>query len=78
MEGQGVANRFEGRCDLVLLGWTAFIVLNLASDYFWTRGSSEAEDVPTVGSMGMGTADIYMGPGPKSSKAAASLWMGLE
>jgi len=58
---RGVANRFEGRCDLVLLGWTAFIVLNLASDYFWTRGSSEAEDVPTVGSMGMGTADIYMG-----------------
>ena len=75
-----MANRFEGRCDLVLLGWsglyrcktweafglpsnfrakqvpsyctdsecvavqsrTAFIVLNLASDYFWTRGSSEA------------------------------------
>ena len=48
----------RARCDLVLLGWSIFITLNLASDYFWSR-NPEGEDVAKVGTMG--SAEIYMG-----------------
>lgn len=52
----------RARCDLVLLGWTAFITLNLASDYFWSRGNDEAEDVTKSGGSALvGAAEIYMG-----------------
>jgi len=30
----------EGRCDLILLGWTAFVGFNFISDILWTGGGS--------------------------------------
>lgn len=52
----------EGRCDLVLLGWTAFISFSLASDYFWGRAGQEADDQNGLGNtQGMPSSNIYTG-----------------
>eukprot|EP00435_Cladocopium_sp_Y103_P017662 s1754_g4.t1 len=49
---------------------TAFITLNLASDYFWSRGNDEAEDVTkSGGSAIVGAAEIYMGSYTLESRA---------
>jgi len=37
----------EGRCDLILLGWTAFVGFNLISDFLWSSNQpGRAQSLP--------------------------------
>lgn len=47
----------RARCDLVLLGWTIFITLNLASDYFWSRNQEALEGFRKSKSLGGGCGE---------------------
>jgi len=40
----------EGRCDLILLGWTAFVGFNLLSDFLWSGNPQQASGSSTKGS----------------------------
>mmetsp|Transcript_20243 Transcript_20243/g.40988 ORF Transcript_20243/g.40988 Transcript_20243/m.40988 type:complete len:515 (-) Transcript_20243:159-1703(-) len=56
----------EGRCDLILLGWTAFVGFNLISDFLWsssTQKSGDGSGVSTAGpaSLAATTAELYRG-----------------
>jgi len=56
----------EGRCDLILLGWTAFVGFNLMSDFLWggSRAGGDASSDTGSGSpsaMGGGTSELYRG-----------------
>jgi len=49
------------RCDVVLLGWTAFISFNLATEYFWTSAGSTTEDDKQGFTSAMSSSDVYTG-----------------
>jgi len=58
----------EGRCDLVLLGWTAFVGFNLLSDFLWNgsrhqaAGSTKAADTAAaLGSSAPASPEIFRG-----------------
>jgi len=52
----------EGRCDLILLGWTAFIGFNLISDFLWSSGGRQGDGgrLPASGLSSPGT-ELYRG-----------------
>lgn len=41
----------EGRCDLILLGWTAFVGFNLVSDFLWSSGSHQTNEASGGGGL---------------------------
>mmetsp|Transcript_7369 Transcript_7369/g.20620 ORF Transcript_7369/g.20620 Transcript_7369/m.20620 type:complete len:508 (-) Transcript_7369:108-1631(-) len=56
----------EGRCDLILLGWTAFVGFNLISDFLWSSSAQKAghgSGVSTAGAAALAgaTAELYRG-----------------
>jgi len=56
----------EGRCDLILLGWTAFVGFNLVSDFLWSSGSGSSHEAPgsgglTVASLGTPSSALFRG-----------------
>jgi len=56
----------EGRCDLILLGWTAFVGFNLISDFLWSSSGQKPGDGSAVGPVGSAslaavTAELYKG-----------------
>jgi len=56
----------EGRCDLILLGWTAFVGFNLISDFLWSGSSQKAGDgsgISTVGAanFAVSSSELYRG-----------------
>jgi len=54
----------ENRCDLILLGWTAFVGFNLISDFLWSNNGNDGSGVGGVGSaanLAMSTSEHYRG-----------------
>lgn len=54
----------EGRCDIILLGWTAFVGLNLLADFLWSgngRPVADASGGAVGASFGMSSSELYRG-----------------
>lgn len=52
----------EGRCDLILLGWTAFVGFNLISDFLWSNSGHQTHEGSGSNSLavGLGTASAAL------------------
>lgn len=52
----------EGRCDLILLGWTAFVGFNLVSDFLWSNNGRPAHEGAGGNGLasGLGTASAAL------------------
>lgn len=54
----------EGRCDLILLGWTAFVGFNLVSDFLWsstTRPAHEGAGGGLAATLGTPSSALFRG-----------------
>mmetsp|Transcript_75526 Transcript_75526/g.213979 ORF Transcript_75526/g.213979 Transcript_75526/m.213979 type:complete len:510 (-) Transcript_75526:120-1649(-) len=51
----------DGRCDLVLLGWTLFVGFNLVGDALWGGTASEGPGGAGGGRIGASTSELYRG-----------------
>jgi len=51
----------EGRCDLILLAWTAFVGFNLISDFLWSGASQRGGDVGADSALAGASPELYRG-----------------